>query len=536
MKRVISLICVMLSLLFVASTVVSASDGMSFGVSTESVSNCMQVSAVGVNDFVYVNTNVCTGYEYRTQIVRDSLRFLSLRNTEALPVYSLDAESGFTNAYYEINKASEDESWKQLNSVQKEGIALALMFGYPSQTPNELGASSKDDAYAATQAIIWEYASGIRTNINSFDKLSSPWFVSIKNSPAELVYNNLLDCMNSYKTYSSYNRNNIINNRFIFALSSASQFSEVPLVYYTGDVPTDAQRLYGSVSVKVVDDKQQALFGAVFELSNVETGEKFVLGPSDSSGIATVSDSKGNSKIVPFGNYILTETKFPVGYTSDEIAKWNLSVNSTEHDGALNIKVVNVAKKGYLVIEKEIEGTGTPVSGAVYELRTLEGEVVATIGPTDEDGYAISEGGRNNPSIPYGTYKLYEMGVPEGYNLNTFICDVVLKDNENTAATGESAGVNLTLKSQTAPPLINEPYFISGDSDGDGKVSIKDATLIQKHLAQIICITDLVNSYAADVDLSDTITIKDATVIQKYLANYNIEDCFVGEKIYISFV
>jgi len=500
------------------------------------ITACMQVSAVCVNDFVYVNTNDFTDYKYCTSRVDAVLRFLSIREGEHSPVYSLDAESGFTDAYYEINKALEDEGWKQLNSVQKEGVALALMFGYPSQTLNELGASSKDDAYAATQAIIWEYSSGIRTNINSFDKLSSPWFVSIKNSPAELVYNNLLNCMNSYKTHSSYNRNKLINNRFIYTLSSASQFSEVPLVYYTGDVPNDSQRLYGSVSIKVIDDKQQALPGAVFELSNVETGERFVLGPSDSSGLATVSDSKENSKIVPFGNYILTETKFPVGYTSDEIAKWNLSVNDTEHDGALNIKVINVAKKGYLVIEKEIEGTGTPVSGAVYELRTVDNEVVAVIGPTDEDGYAISEGGRNNPSIPYGTYKLYEVGVPEGYELSSFICDVVLKDNENTAATGESAGVNLTIKSHTTPPIVNEKYFISGDSDGDGKVSIKDATLIQKHLAQIICITDLVNTYAADVDLSGTITIKDATVIQKHLANYNVADCFVGEKIFIPLV
>jgi len=39
-----------------------------------------------------------------------------------------------------------------------------------------------------------------------------------------------------------------------------------------------------------------------------------------------------------------------------------------------------------------------------------------------------------------------------------------------------------------------------------------------------------------DVDLSGTITIKDATVIQKHLANYNVADCFVGEKIFIPLV
>lgn len=60
-------------------------------------------------------------------------------------------------------------------------------------------------------------------------------------------------------------------------------------------------------------------------------------------------------------------------------------------------------------------------------------------------------------------------------------------------------------------------YYALGDANNDGKLNIRDATIIQKDLAQI---TEL--SYAgnvvADVNGDGNVTIKDATAIQKQLA------------------
>ncbi len=59
---------------------------------------------------------------------------------------------------------------------------------------------------------------------------------------------------------------------------------------------------------------------------------------------------------------------------------------------------------------------------------------------------------------------------------------------------------------------------IYGDTDGDGSVTIKDATAVQKYIADLN--QDMVfKSDVADVDTSATISIKDATCIRKYLAN-----------------
>ncbi|MBK6088282.1 leucine-rich repeat protein [Ruminococcus difficilis] len=56
-----------------------------------------------------------------------------------------------------------------------------------------------------------------------------------------------------------------------------------------------------------------------------------------------------------------------------------------------------------------------------------------------------------------------------------------------------------------------------GDIDGDGEVSIIDATLIQRHLAEIPVYEYI--EQAADTDGDGSVTIIDATCIQRYLVN-----------------
>lgn len=56
-----------------------------------------------------------------------------------------------------------------------------------------------------------------------------------------------------------------------------------------------------------------------------------------------------------------------------------------------------------------------------------------------------------------------------------------------------------------------------GDANEDGKVNIKDATLIQKAIANLTELTEIGKSFA-DADLNTKINIKDATAIQKHIA------------------
>lgn len=63
------------------------------------------------------------------------------------------------------------------------------------------------------------------------------------------------------------------------------------------------------------------------------------------------------------------------------------------------------------------------------------------------------------------------------------------------------------------------PEFAVGDSNGDGKIDIKDARTIQKCIAKKSALTPQ-QQKAADANCDGKVDINDATLIQKYLAKY----------------
>ncbi len=79
----------------------------------------------------------------------------------------------------------------------------------------------------------------------------------------------------------------------------------------------------------------------------------------------------------------------------------------------------------------------------------------------------------------------------------------------------------------TDPVNPGEKYLL-GDANLSGNVNVKDATLIQKHVASIETITGIAVT-SADADLDSQITVKDATAIQKYVAGILGDDTPIGE-------
>ena len=67
-------------------------------------------------------------------------------------------------------------------------------------------------------------------------------------------------------------------------------------------------------------------------------------------------------------------------------------------------------------------------------------------------------------------------------------------------------------------PVSAAGSYVRGDADGDGTVTIMDATVIQRRLAEIP--TPSFDERAADVD-GDGLNITDATQIQRYLAEFD---------------
>ncbi len=88
-------------------------------------------------------------------------------------------------------------------------------------------------------------------------------------------------------------------------------------------------------------------------------------------------------------------------------------------------------------------------------------------------------------------------------------------------STGEGTKPSDTTEPSTGDDTTpSEPVVdkgILGDVDGNGKVNIKDATMIQKFAAKIIDLTDD-EKLRADVNADNKNNVKDATAIQKFVA------------------
>jgi hypothetical protein len=91
-------------------------------------------------------------------------------------------------------------------------------------------------------------------------------------------------------------------------------------------------------------------------------------------------------------------------------------------------------------------------------------------------------------------------------------------------------GFGLTYRDEPAVPDPTVPdELILGDTDGDGRVTILDATYIQRKLAGLP-IPFSFNHTVSDVDGDGEVTILDATFIQRWLVNLPSPD-LIGEPI-----
>lgn len=168
------------------------------------------------------------------------------------------------------------------------------------------------------------------------------------------------------------------------------------------------------------------------------------------------------------------------------------------------------AKDGLGKVIVPTNASGNVVAGSicvVYLYETSTDPVATTTAATEPSSTAATTVG-TEPQITTGTVPTASASQPT--------------TESGTAATTVE-GTTATNAGEYVDPLI------LGDSDLSGVVNIKDATLIQKHAANMISLIGD-GATCADAYTDGKINIKDATVIQKYLAKMSI-DYAVGEII-----
>lgn len=150
------------------------------------------------------------------------------------------------------------------------------------------------------------------------------------------------------------------------------------------------------------------------------------------------------------------------------------------------------------------------------------------------DSTVTAEGGKQYPirggkaiTLAGKTHKLTSL-TSSGWQVSTEVPGQSSTVVQATDVTKGNAVVQPTTAKPTEAPVTEpqkettEPVPVTGDAiygdvNGDSNVSIKDATVIQKHVAKLALIP-ADRQPLADVNGDNNISIKDATAIQKYVA------------------
>ncbi len=190
----------------------------------------------------------------------------------------------------------------------------------------------------------------------------------------------------------------------------------------------------------------------------------------------------------------------------------------TDSDGWLDISAFVGGKEAEVILP------GTAISAELLVTYTVEDEVVTSATSTDPaETTESTETTVTEPTETTETTQATDSTVTDPTETTKATEPTATEPTETAKATEttETEPAKTTNTTETIPgtdssePIVDKG--ILGDVDGNGKVNIKDATMIQKAVAKIISLTDA-EQIRADVNADAKVNIKDATAIQKYVA------------------
>lgn len=134
-----------------------------------------------------------------------------------------------------------------------------------------------------------------------------------------------------------------------------------------------------------------------------------------SDGSYYTGTTNGNGEIVfeelnASASYVLTETKAPAGFGIVEPTSVSVQVNRTSY-----VTVQDTVEK-QLIVKKTDKQNGYSLQGAVFVFEQINGSF-RTTATTGHDGtIQFTEG-----KLPVGSYRVYEVSAPEGYEKDTSV-------------------------------------------------------------------------------------------------------------------
>ena len=164
----------------------------------------------------------------------------------------------------------------------------------------------------------------------------------------------------------------------------------------------------GTVSVFKTDENGVPLANAEFIVKSADDPNRmYRIGTTDRDGKAKLSMG------LPYGRYIVSEVKFPEGYTYSGQKEY--TVERCDDTQFVTLRAVNKLKSSKLTVIKVDSETGQTVRGVTgFKIRNTQTNEESQVYYTDENGFLTLP-----DEITYGDYELTEVVPPNGYVLNT---------------------------------------------------------------------------------------------------------------------
>ena len=202
--------------------------------------------------------------------------------------------------------------------------------------------------------------------------------------------------------------------------------------------------------------------GASFEVFLKSAGSYDAAAESERDILTCGEDGTAQSKLLPYGIYIVRQLSGWEGYVLDTTLH---EVNITSDGETVSLSIRNEIYKGSLTIQKVDKDSGQALPDARFRLLDSTGNPFAE-GMTDANGILLFE------NIPFGDYYLEELEAPDGYKADTtpYVFSVTADGQkieirrENTRIPGS---VTVAKTDSSGNPIPGAAFRLEYSEDGE---------------------------------------------------------------------